>query len=46
MEIAPGSQPLMQELTRPLKTGIDFADNGIIIEKQDVLQEIDQKLLL
>jgi hypothetical protein len=35
----------MQESSRPLKIGTNFANNGIITKKQDVLQEIGQQLL-
>ncbi len=45
MEIAPRSQPLMQESSRPPKFRIDFANDGAIIENHDVLQKIGQYLL-
>jgi hypothetical protein len=41
METTLGSQPLMQESFGTLKIGTNFVDNGTIIEKQDMFQEID-----
>ncbi len=40
METTPRSQPPMQESSRPLKITTNFADDGTVIEKQDVFQEI------
>jgi hypothetical protein len=41
METTPRSQPPMQESSRPLKIRTNYADDGTIIEKQDVFQKID-----
>jgi hypothetical protein len=41
METTPRSQPPMQESSRPLKIRIFFANDGTIIEKQDLFQEIN-----
>jgi hypothetical protein len=35
----------MRKSSRPLKIGTNFASDGIITKKQDVLQEIGQQLL-
>jgi hypothetical protein len=45
MEATPRNQPPMQKPSRPLKIKTNFGNNGAIIKKQEVFQEIGQQLL-
>ncbi len=45
VETTPKNQPPMQKPSRPPKIKTNFGDDGTIIEKQEVPQEINQQLL-
>ncbi len=45
LETTPKNQPPMQKPFGPPKTRANFGDDGTITERQEVLQEIGQKLL-